>query len=211
MKFTKLSLITAVAVSAMSTAAVAADEISISANASATNNYVWRGMTQTTNNAAVQGGVDLEMAGFYLGTWASNVTNDTEVDGYAGYAGEASGIGYDVGFIRYGYLNAPSGNFNEAYLGLSKDFGAMSLGATYSKGLDTAPDDIAVDASLSLPQDYSLDLGWGDYDTYGTRYSAGVSKSFDKIDFSVAYHNYTPDATGAADQKNVVLSVGTGF
>jgi uncharacterized protein (TIGR02001 family) len=216
MKFTKLSLIAVVAVSVMSTVSVAG-ELGISANASATNNYVWRGMTQTSNNAAVQGGIDLEMDGFYLGTWVSNVTDDTEVDGYAGYAGKIEGLEYDLGFIRYGYLDASEGNFNEAYFGLSKDFGTMSLGATYSKGLgewsdgSDVTDDIAVEASLSLPQDYSLDLGWGDYDKVGSRYSAGVSKSFDKIDFSIAYHNFSPDASGVEDQKNVVVSVGTGF
>jgi len=209
MKFTKLSLIAALAVSAMTTSAMAGLEVS--ANVSATNNYVWRGMTQTNNNAAVQGGLDIGMDGLYLGAWASNVTNDTEVDGYVGYAGETDGLSYDIGAIRYGYLDASSGNFNEAYLGLGYDFGVASLGVTYSKGLDDAPDDIAADLSLPVMQGYSLDLAYGDYDTYGTRYSVGVSKSFDKVDFSVAYHNFEHDTTSASDEKNVVVSVGTSF
>ena len=209
MKLTKLSLIAALAVSAITTSAMA--ELEVSANVSATNNYVWRGMTQANNAAAVQGGVDIGMDGLYLGAWTSNVAGDTEVDGYAGYAGEIDGLGYDLGFIRYGYLDAPGGNFNETYLGLSYDFGVASLGATYSKGLDDAPDDIAVDFSVPVMQDYGLDLAYGDYDTVGTRYSAGISKSFDKVDFSVAYHNFSPDAAGSDDQKNVVVSVGTSF
>ena len=211
MKFTKLSLIAALAVSAITTSAMA--ELEVSANVGATNNYVWRGMTQSANGAAVQGGVDLGMDGFYLGTWASNVnfgTGDTEVDGYAGYAGEVSGFSYDIGAIRYGYLDTPSGNFNEAYLGLGYDFGTASLGATYSKGLDDAPDDIAVDLSVPVMQDYSLDLAYGDYDTVGTRYSAGISKSFDKVDFSVAYSKFTADTSGA-DENNVIVSAGTSF
>lgn len=209
MKFTKLSLIAALAVSTMTTSAMA--KLEVSANVSATNNYVWRGMTQTNNNAAVQGGLDIGMDGLYLGAWASNVTNDTEVDGYVGYAGETDGLSYDIGAIRYGYLDAPSGNFNEAYLGLGYDFGVGSLGVTYSKGLDDAPDDIAADLSLPVIQDYSLDLAYGEYDTVGTRYSVGVSKSFDKVDFSVAYHNFEHDTTSASDEKNVVVSVGTSF
>jgi len=209
MKLTKLSLIAALAVSAITTSAMA--ELEVSTNVSATNNYVWRGMTQANNAAAVQGGVDIGMDGLYLGAWTSNVAGDTEVDGYAGYAGEIDGLGYDLGFIRYGYLDAPGGNFNETYLGLSYDFGVASLGATYSKGLDDAPDDIAVDFSVPVMQDYGLDLAYGDYDTVGTRYSAGISKSFDKVDFSVAYHNFSPDAAGSDDQKNVVVSVGTSF
>ena len=45
-----------------------------SANASMTSNYIWRGLTQTENEAAVQGGIDYAGdSGFYVGTWASNV------------------------------------------------------------------------------------------------------------------------------------------
>ena len=213
MKFTKLSLIAAVAVSAMTTTAMA--EIGISSNVSATNNYVWRGMTQSSNKAAVQGGLDLDMGGLYAGTWASNVDfgspATTEVDLYAGYGGELSGIEYDIGYINFMYVNERGANFEEVYLGLSKDFGVLSLGATYSMGLADAPDDIAIDASVPVIKDYSLDLGYGDYDTYGTRYSVGVSKSFDKVDFSLAYHNLDHDATSASDEKNVIASVGTSF
>ena len=45
-----------------------------SANASVTNNYIWRGLTQSMNNSAVQGGIDfVSDSGFYAGTWVSNV------------------------------------------------------------------------------------------------------------------------------------------
>ncbi|CAA6813165.1 MAG: Unknown protein [uncultured Sulfurovum sp.] len=225
MKFTKLSLIAAVAASTITMTTSAMAEVELSANVSATNNYVWRGMSQTNNQAAVQGGVDLAMGGFYLGTWASNVdfsggagAGDTEVDGYAGYAGEISGLGYDLGYIKYGYLDTPSGNFDEAYLGLSYDFGVASLGATYSMGMGDfrgttteVPDDIAVDLSIPVMQDYSLDLAYGDYDTFGTRYSAGVSKSFDKVDFSVAYSSFDHETTSSSDENNVIVSAGTSF
>ena len=229
MKFTKLSLVAALAVSTITTTAMA--EVEVSANVSATNNYVWRGMTQTNNQAAVQGGIDLGMGGFYLGTWTSNVdytssktvnnvetttlAGDTEVDGYIGYAGEAGALGYDIGYIKYGYLDTPNSNFDEAYLGLSYDFGVASLGVTYSKGLDDAPDDIALDFSIPVMQDYSLDFAAGDYDTYGQRYSAGISKSFDKIDFSIVYSAFEADTStgnaGATDQNNVIVSAGTSF
>ena len=223
MKFTKLSLIAAVAVSTITTTSMA--EVELSANVSATNNYVWRGMSQSNDSAALQGGVDLGYNGFYLGTWASNVdfsggagAGDTEVDGYAGYAGEIDGLGYDLGYIKYGYLDTPSGNFDEAYLGLSYDFGSGTLGAKYSKGMGdfrgtttSVPDDIAVDLSVGLTDDYSLDLAAGDYDTFGKRYSAGISKSFNKVDFSAAYSKYSADSGSAADENNVIVTVGTSF
>ena len=60
------------AVAAALSSGVAAAEVT--ANAAVTNNYIWRGVTQTQDQAAVQGGVDWAGGpGFYAGTWLSNV------------------------------------------------------------------------------------------------------------------------------------------
>jgi uncharacterized protein (TIGR02001 family) len=48
-----------------------------SANIGAVSNYMWRGVTQTGDQAAVQGGIDVaHESGFYAGTWLSNVDFD---------------------------------------------------------------------------------------------------------------------------------------
>ena len=67
--------------------ALAADPWSFSANIGAVSNYIWRGVTQTGDQAAIQGGIDVSHeSGFYAGTWASNVDWDEggseEVTGY---------------------------------------------------------------------------------------------------------------------------------
>ncbi|CAA6801271.1 MAG: Unknown protein [uncultured Sulfurovum sp.] len=216
MKLGKLSLLTILSVSAISTSLMG--EVEVSANISAVNNYVWRGMTQTNNTAAIQGGFDVDMNGFYVGTWTSNVDfsegqgkGDIEVDGYVGYSGELATLEYDLGFIRYGYLTDSSLNGNEIYFSLSKNFGLISFGATYSKGLEDVPDDIALNTSIVVMQDYNFDLAYGHYDQNGEYYSIGLSKSFDKIDFSLIYHNFSPEDLGSENQKNVVVGVGTSF
>ena len=73
-----------------------------SANVGVTNNYLWRGLTQSINEPAVQGGIDYASdSGFYVGTWASNVSYDSddaysyEHDVYFGWGGESGGITYD--------------------------------------------------------------------------------------------------------------------
>jgi uncharacterized protein (TIGR02001 family) len=61
-----------------------------SANIGVVSNYMWRGVTQTGDQAAVQGGLDVtHESGFYAGTWASNIDWDngaqdvsTDVTGY---------------------------------------------------------------------------------------------------------------------------------
>ena len=108
MKFNKTLVTLAVVGSCLTSTAALAD--SVSANVSVTNNYIWRGLTQTMNEAAVQGGIDYASdSGFYAGTWASNVkygADDVysyEHDIYFGYAGEAGDISYDVGYLYYNY------------------------------------------------------------------------------------------------------------
>ena len=54
-----------------------------SANVGVTNNYLWRGLTQSINEPAIQGGIDYASdSGFYVGTWASNVSYDSD-DAYS--------------------------------------------------------------------------------------------------------------------------------
>ena len=102
----KLVATTALGASLMLTSVAAQAELS--ANASITNNYLWRGLTQSVNLPATQGGIDYAADnGFYVGTWISNVEYDAgdafsyEHDVYFGYSGEAGGIGYDVGYLYF--------------------------------------------------------------------------------------------------------------
>ncbi|MFN0039259.1 MAG: TorF family putative porin [Burkholderiales bacterium] len=83
----------------------------ITGNFSMTSNYVFRGISQTMRNPAVQGGFDYAHAsGLYLGTWGSNVSGiqygnaNLEWDFYGGYAGKINeDTGYNVGAIHVVY------------------------------------------------------------------------------------------------------------
>ena len=112
-----------------------------SANVGLYSDYLFRGVSQTGGEPAVQGGFDLGYAAgpvnLYLGTWASNVswledsgayTNQSmEWDFYGGVNGSIgnTGLGWDVGLIYYYYpgTKAPatvaSANTTEIYGALS--------------------------------------------------------------------------------------------
>ena len=97
-------------------AAAPASPHTFSYNLGLYSQYIFRGLTQTDEKPAIQGGVDYShSSGFYLGTWASNISwledggnydgSSLELDIYGGYRntiGE-SGIGYDVGLLNYIY------------------------------------------------------------------------------------------------------------
>ncbi|MGA0936791.1 MAG: TorF family putative porin, partial [Sedimenticolaceae bacterium] len=99
MKKTTLALAMGLMISGAANAA-------LEANIGATSNYLWRGVTQSSDDGAISGGLDYSHdSGAYIGTWISSLGNaaaNTEMDYYAGFSGEtASGIGYDLGYIYY--------------------------------------------------------------------------------------------------------------
>src|SRR5687767_2651799 len=105
----------------------AAANAEVSSTWTLTNDYDFRGFSQSAKDPALQGSVDYAAAnGWYLGAWASNVDFgddadvDYEVDLYTGFAGEAEGgLGYDVGVVYYAYPDESDFNYIEAYGGVS--------------------------------------------------------------------------------------------
>jgi uncharacterized protein (TIGR02001 family) len=94
----------------------AAPAYTISYNVGLYSQYVFRGLTQTSEKPAIQGGVDFAHAsGFYAGAWGSNISwledgggyqnSSLELDLYGGYANTigATGVGYNVGLLQYIY------------------------------------------------------------------------------------------------------------
>jgi len=87
----------------------------LTGNLALATDYRFRGISQTYKLPAVQGGIDYSHAsGFYLGTWASNVSGNQypngaslEWDFYGGYKSAISGdLGFDVGLLYYWYPGA---------------------------------------------------------------------------------------------------------
>jgi uncharacterized protein (TIGR02001 family) len=146
----KYSSVALIAALALTPVAVSAQESplpgTLTGNVALTNDYIFRGVTQTDHNVAVQGGLDWDTGmGFHFGTWASSLNfNDgnnatTEVDLYGGYGGTIDNFSYDVGFMYYWYpgaTNAAQYDMWEVYGKAGYDFGV----ATTSFGIAYTPD-----------------------------------------------------------------------
>ena len=107
----------------------------LTGNFTLTSDYRFRGISQTNKSPAVQGGIDYShSSGFYVGTWASNVSglsyangSSMEWDFYGGYKLElAKDLTLDLGDLYYyypgSYVTNPQKtkyNNNEVYVGLS--------------------------------------------------------------------------------------------
>jgi uncharacterized protein (TIGR02001 family) len=190
----------------------AAANAEFSANMALTTDYVWRGVSQTNEDPAIQGGIDYSHeSGVYLGVWGSNVEfggpEHMEFDVYGGWAGEFGDLGVDVGVINYGYFDNPNDvDFTEGYLGASYKF----FSAKVSHDFDN--DNTYVEAGLdfSLPNDFGLALHVGNYDFDGggdyTDYSVGVSKEIGGFGFDLSYYDTDLEDVDIADGR-VVFTV----
>ena len=123
MKKQLLTTLTLSCLSIFSTSSLA----EVSANAGASSNYLWRGITQTGDAAQVFGGLDYSHdSGFYAGTWVSNIDfggdkPSYELDLYGGFSADLnSEMSFDVGYVYYAYPDAvDSIDFGEIYGALS--------------------------------------------------------------------------------------------
>ena len=143
-KMTK-SLVAASVLAATLASGAAMAEVSM--NIGATSNYIWRGVTQTNDEAAISGGLDYSHdSGFYAGAWASSLGNadagqgaagasspaGTEFDYYAGFGGSFGDFGYDVNVAAITYPQLKDWDFTEVGVSGSYSFFTLGLNRTIS-------------------------------------------------------------------------------
>ena len=195
--FKKKALPTALVMASLAGVAIDA-HADISANVALVSDYRFRGISQSNEDFALQGGFDYAFNnGFYVGTWGSSVDFDSagdfsgslELDVYGGWGtdfGENSSI--DLGYIYYSYPGDDSGlegDYQEIYVNYGwKD---LSLGAAYSDdyyGSSSSFWYLQANYGWSFAEAWALDLhiGYNDFDK-------DIFLSSDKgsyIDYSVA-------------------------
>ncbi|MFZ4535810.1 TorF family putative porin [Propionivibrio sp.] len=170
-------------------AAEAAPAPALTGNLGIFSSYRFRGIAQTYNDPALQGGIDYaHSSGFYVGNWNSNVSSgagfpdgNLEMDFYGGYKQAFGDFGLDVGAIYYYYpgsearvlgTNAKSGSVYNAEIYIGGSWKFMSL--KYYYGLDNYFSLVGVDSTgtftgkntkgssyLDLAANYDLGDGWG--------------------------------------------------
>ena len=178
-------------------------------NIGVVTDYRYRGISQTREKFALQGGLDFTAGGLYIGAWASQIKwikdfggdAGLELDIYGGYKGEiVKDVAYDVGILTYQYPTnrlSPSANTTEIY-------GAVTFGPATLKYSHAVTDTFAnLDSKNSYYVDASatFDVGGvsvvphigyqkisGPYSGPGsyTDYSLTASKDFSGVVVSAA-------------------------
>lgn len=200
----------AIAVAAPSVAA--AQDLTVDAGFTLTSRYVSSGIAYS-KGAAVQPYVELGVAGFYAGVWASNVSGPNsapatrEIDLYFGYRNEVGILSYDVGYARYTY-NKGVGNAGEFLLSMEvAPTDMFTLGAALAYDNKAKVTNSSVSVGFAVNDKIGLHAGVGRVNKGGQRYwNVGGSYAFtDQLSADLTYHN-TNQSKGLA-----VLSLSYNF
>jgi uncharacterized protein (TIGR02001 family) len=206
----------------------------VSGSIAVVSDYVFRGVSQTNEKPALQGGITWNHeSGFYAGAWGSSiswlsdsdpeVSSQVELDGFIGYAGEFgdSGVGYDLAATYYWYPgDYPPGFTDPDTVELSVALSWSVLSAKYSYAttdLFGIPDSDGSSA-LDLGLGWEFDQGWSVGAGYGRQWVAGYGgdldydywkltggKSFDN-GFAIGVEWHDTDLSGVDDTWLVSLS-----
>ena len=206
----------------------------LSWNLALTSDYVFRGITQTDFDPALQGGLDYSFGdtGLYVGAWASNVDfadsegPDIELDYYLGWNHDLSEtLNLDLSLVRYSYMGEQEayGNidYNEVIGALAYDemltFTVAYANDYSNSGYSSLYYNLA--GSWDLGNDFAVNAGVGrtnfsdDVGSY-TDWNLGVSRQFGPVNAALNYYDVTggfiDDVFGdekASDRVVLTLSI----
>ena len=222
---------------ALAIAAGSVQAADVSGTVTFTNDYRFRGISQTAGDAAVQGSLDVAFDnGISAGIWGTNLDygsdddSKMEIDYYVGYDTDINDdLSYNVTLAYFTYPGKDDGDTDYLEASGSLFYGDLGLTYAYTDDYSNSGESgsyVAVDYSYAINDDISLDLHaghsfgdyWGDVDIQDYEdYSVGVSGSYAGLDLSAAYlFNSIEDAdetnSGAfRNDETLVLTVSRSF
>lgn len=233
MQLNKLALALSLAVLALPMSAMAQDAAAdatasnVSWNFSLNSDYVFRGISQTNKDIAVQGGLDYSFgdSGWAIGTWGSNVdfgagSPDLEIDTYIGWSHALSDKwNFNILLDRYNYLGESKSYGHIDYNELIGKFtynDMITFTAAYSDNyanLDFTETYFNVAGKWALGDDFNLNAGVGHTDFSDgvqgyTDWNLGISRQFGPMNAALNY--YDTDVSGPRLSNEVVLTLAFG-
>ncbi|NNF96900.1 MAG: hypothetical protein HKM94_08250 [Halobacteria archaeon] len=180
--FVATTLLMAATLGSYSALAAEQKEHELFANINLASNYIFRGVTQTDDQAAIQGGIDYQYkGGLYAGTWVSNVDfggpqgRGYEQDWYVGYSFKTEPVIWDVGYKLYTYPSLDDLNFGELYADIKWTF--LTGGLAFTTSADDGPNSVSDsgDFYIYITGDWTVKgLGLGGTLGHYSRDRAGV-------------------------------------
>ena len=180
----------------------------LSANLGVASEYYYRGIFQESSSAS--GGLDYEKSGFSFGTWAADVGDGLEVDGYFGYGFDVSDVALSVGYTGYFY----TGDFDDTYqeINLGAAFGIVSLDVAVGQydNFDGPTQDYTYYSVTVDKNGFYGKLGGFSQDFEGEYAEIGYSTTLAELDVGVSLIFSNEDLIGDDDEA-IIFTVGKSF
>jgi len=185
-------------------APASAEEFTFSGNVALTSDYVFRGISQSEEGPAVQGGFDVGYGMFYAGTWASNVDFEEaavgtlglnaplEIDLYAGVKPTLGPLALDIGVVGYFYPGASEN---------TPGVGELDYVEGYLKASHTFAEKLTVGGAVFYSPEFTAETGTAYYLEANAAYTVS-----DKLGISGAVGYQSID-----DVSGVFASTAPGF
>jgi len=151
-----------------------------------TSDYMWRGVSQTSGNAAIQGELSVSKGGLYGGVWASEVDFGDEatyeMDLFLGYELKVSDkFSLDVGVIQY--------NWDKGYDDVEELFvkgNLKNISVAYYVDMEDSDRDY-MEMGLKLPFVKFMDvsLNYGMFDSENDFWAMNMVKDWGKWEVSL--------------------------
>ncbi len=179
-----------------------------SANLGFASEYYYRGIFQESTSASAC--LDFENNGFYAGTWAGDVGDGLEVDGYFGYGTDVGDIRFSIGYTGYFY----TGDFDDTYqeINLSAEFGIFSLDIAIGKYDNFAgPTQNYTYTSLTVENGaFHGKLAGFSQDFDGEYIEMGYATTIGEIDVGLTLIFSNKDLVGSNDEA-IIFTLGKSF
>lgn len=196
------------------------------------SDYVFRGVSQSNQNPALQGGLTYSFEnGLYFGTWASQVDFNSdanaEVDLFVGYGFDITeNVAADVQVLRYVYPDEGSLNYNEVMFSLTV-LEKLSATLAYTDNVYNYDVDgyyVGLGYGITLPGELTLTptVGYSKFDAGAVSdrsesyldWALSLSRDFGPVSASLSYHDTNSKGEslfGELAESRVVLGFSVGF
>jgi len=169
----KKLLVVATAIGALTLPAASSVASESSAHVALTSDYVFRGLSYSSDGVAVQGGYDIQQSkedkGWFAGVFASTVGDlgkkGLEVDGFGGWKGSFNPtLGYEVGGVFYKYTDSNfSNDATEIYAGVNYETAYMKIFSGSQSNGGGSYNYIDLGATFIVMKDIDLNVHYGRY------------------------------------------------
>lgn len=219
----RMNLLSIVAACLVAPSAVAGDH-SLSLTPYLATDYMFRGLSQTDNEPALQLGIDYtHSSGFYAGAFFSNVDFGTDTNReqsvFVGYGNNLTDdLAFDLQAWRYGYHRESEANYSEYSVGLTYKWVTARYWWTDNYyNLDINQDYYELNLDIPLNDDFTLGLHAGHTDTdvnifdYSD-YSISLSTNYKGFDMTLMATDTNGEAlAGNTADSRLVFTVSRSF